>query len=151
MCMHKTPDHKRSSIRFLIVGLGNSFFGLMIIYVAIWVFGINDVPANLLGYAFGIVLSFFLNSTWSFQYKGRLLPAFVKFVLVIMFAYCANLITVIAAIHILHVNNYFAHALGVVPYALVGYLGSRILVFAPSCVDGENQSNINFGGTRKDL
>ena len=122
----------RSAVRFAIVGLCNTGFGLLIIYLSIWLLGLGDIVANVIGYACGISLSFVLNATWSFEYRGDICPAFAKFILVILAAYLSNLLAVVTAIEIFELNNYLAHAMGIVPYALVGYFGSRFVVFVAS-------------------
>ena len=52
-----------------------------------------------------------------------------KFALVTIVAYGMNLITVLVAIRLVGLNEYFAQALGIVPYTLTAYLASRYLVF----------------------
>ena len=104
--------------RFLSVGVANTFLGLSIIYAA-----------NVLGYSVGLSLSFSLNSRWTFAYCGPHLPALIKFLLVTLVAYAANLAVVLVAIHYFDANAYLSQASGVVPYTLISYLASRYLVF----------------------
>ncbi len=117
-----------SAIRFAIVGCVNTLFGLMMIYVAKWI-GVGDVCANLFGYCCGIVLSFKLNALWTFRYSGRQLPVFFSFLVVLLVAYLLNLATVLVAIRILGIDSYLSQAMGIIPYTLVSYIGSRFLVF----------------------
>jgi putative flippase GtrA len=121
------PDS--SVVRFLIVGIANTLFGLLLIYSVKWFLALGDVIANLIGYTLGLILSFTLNSRWSFRYKGNTLSAFVKFMLVILTAYLCNLLVVIIAIENFKTNSYVSQAIGIVPYTLVGYLGSRFVAF----------------------
>jgi len=117
-----------SVVRFAVVGLSNTLCGLAIIYAAKYVAGMDDVPANILGYAIGTLLSFTLNKRWTFRYRGPNARAFVRFVLVMMTAYLLNLLTVLGALK-LGVDGYVAQALGVIPYAAFGYFASRHLAF----------------------
>lgn len=118
-----------SAARFLLVGVVNTLFGLLVIYALKWFLGMGDAVANLLGYLCGLSLSFLLNSRWTFRYSGPRLPALVKFLLVIGLAYGLNLATVLGAIHVLHVDTYLAHLLGIPPYTIFSYVCSRFLVF----------------------
>lgn len=118
-----------TSIRFLIVGAINTFAGLLIIYAGKWLIGLEDIPANLMGYACGLLLSFFLNKRWSFRHAGAVLPALSRFLLVVLLAYLANLGLTLSAINYLSINSYLAHALGIAPYTILTYLGSRYFVF----------------------
>jgi len=115
--------------RFLSVGVANTFLGLSIIYAAKWLLHLGDVAANVLGYSVGLSLSFSLNSRWTFAYCGPHLPALIKFLLVTLVAYAANLAVVLVAIHYFDANAYLSQASGVVPYTLISYLASRYLVF----------------------
>ena len=132
---------EHSVVRFAVVGCGNTLFGLLLIYALIGIARVPDVPANLLGYVAGTVLSFIANSNWAFRFSGARVPAFLRFVVVLFAAYLANLLVVILAIDGFSVNHYLAHAFGVIPYALIGYLGSRYFVFLDRSAVSNSESN----------
>ena len=115
--------------RFLSVGVLNMVVGLLVIYACKWFFQANDVAANAIGYAAGLITSFTLNSRWTFNYRGPQLPALIKFLLVAALAYGMNLLTVLMLIHWAGVNGYSAQALGIPPYTLTTYLASKFIVF----------------------
>jgi len=115
--------------RFVSVGLVNTLVGLAVIYAAKGFFHVGDIAANVLGYSVGLLLSFALNSRWTFAYRGPHLSALAKFLFVALVAYAANLLTVLVAIHYFDSNGYVAQATGVVPYTLITYLASKYLVF----------------------
>ncbi len=120
-----------SALKFLVVGGANTIFGLVVIYFLKWQFDLDDIIANTIGYALGILLSFILNKRWSFQHKGATLSALIRFLLVTAIAYASNLAVVLASINMLGVNGYLAQALGIPPYTVVSYLGSRFYAFRP--------------------
>ena len=115
--------------KFSLVGLLNTFFGLFIIFLAKWA-GLDDITSNLTGYACGIILSFSLNSRWTFNYEGDRLRAFIIFVAITVLAYIANLVTVLLLINLLYINSYLAQSLGIFPYFLISYYGSKNLAFS---------------------
>jgi|SRR5688500_1207558 putative flippase GtrA len=119
-----------SLVRFLLTGAANTLLGLGIIY-ALKLAGMHDLPANLLGYTLGISISYALHASWSFEYRGSIRAALPRYILVIVLAYAANLATVSIALYWWKLNGYLAQACGIPPYVLVGYLGSRLYVFAP--------------------
>ena len=127
----KPAGHWRELARFLGVGVANTCTGLGAIYAAKWLGHWGDVPANLLGYAIGLALSFTLNSRWTFAYAGAHGPALLRFAAAAALAYAANLLTVLLALHLLGLNSYLAQALGMPPYTLVFYLLSKYFVFKP--------------------
>lgn len=124
--MNPWIDH--SAVRFAIVGLANTLVGLAIIYAAKWFLGWNDILANVTGYAGGLSLSFVFNKRWTFAHFGDTAGTFCRFLVVLLVAYVVNLMSVVAAVR-LGIDGYLAQALGIVPYALISYLGSKQLVF----------------------
>lgn len=121
-----------SLIKFLIVGIANTFTGLSIIYLTKWFFGFGDLLANLVGYSIGIALSFALNKRWTFRHTGSTWPSLARFLVVIAVAYLANLVVVLTTIEKLQLNSYLAQALGIIPYVAITYTGSRIFAFTHS-------------------
>ena len=115
--------------KFLSVGVVNTVTGLLIIYAAKWFFQLGDVPANVCGYSVGLLVSFTLNSRWTFAYEGPQLRALANFLLVTLLAYAINLLTVVVAIHFFELNSYIAQAMGVPPYTLTSFFLSKYMVF----------------------
>jgi putative flippase GtrA len=115
--------------KFLSVGVANTLLGLLVIFAAKWFFHIGDIAANAAGYSVGLIVSFSLNSRWTFAYRGPHLPALTKFLLVTLVAYGMNLLTVMVAIHFVGLNEYVSQALGVPFYTLTSYFASKYLVF----------------------
>jgi putative flippase GtrA len=122
------------AVRFVIVGMANTGIGLLCIYLAKWSMGFGDTTANLFGYLIGLAVSFVLNKTWTFAYSGAWWPAFARFLAVFAVAYLCNLATVLVAIKAFFVNSYTAHAIGVVPYTLLFYMGSRYIAFRQTAI-----------------
>ena len=118
-----------TAVRFVIVGGVNTLAGLSVIYALKWLLGVHDIAANFAGYSVGLLLSYVLNARWTFRFSGKLLAAAHRFVLTIIAAYLANLGTVSAAIYVFGMNAYAAQALGIIPYALLTYLSSKLFVF----------------------
>ena len=94
-----------------------------------WLFGLNDLTANALGYFFAFLMSYAINKRWTFRHEGANLPALFCFAVVMAVAYLGNLITLLILTN-LGFDSYLAQAAGVVPYTVIGYLGSRFLAFA---------------------
>ena len=118
-----------SAIKYLIVGLFNTIIGLGVIYLATWLLYLDEITANALGYSVGLLVSFMLNKSWTFRYSGKFGSAVWRFIIIIFIAYAANLCTVIIAIDGYNVNRYLGQALGIIPYTMIGYIGSKLYVF----------------------
>ncbi|HEY1588371.1 MAG TPA: GtrA family protein [Rhodanobacter sp.] len=120
---------RRSLFRYLLVGCVNTAVGLGLIYLCMYALGMRNAPANLIGYAVGVLVSFVLNKSWTFAHQGSYLPALGRFLLVLLVAYGANLLTVLLLADRWDFNRYVAQAAGVIPYTLIGYVGSRWFAF----------------------
>jgi glycosyltransferase involved in cell wall biosynthesis/putative flippase GtrA len=116
-------------IRYLLVGVVNMISGLSIIYLAMYYLQLEVGYANALGYAIGVLLSFMLNKKWTFKSSNHALYSLMRFILVLLVAYAANLVTVLFILDKFQVNPYIAQALGIIPYTFIGFLGSRYFVF----------------------
>jgi putative flippase GtrA len=116
-------------VRFVLVGVVNSFAGLAAIYFCKLFIGLGNVAANMIGYGFGLVVSFVLNSAWTFQYRGAVFPAVLRFVLVFLVSYGTNLVFVLLLIDHWGINSYIAQAVGILPYTVTFYVLSRTFVF----------------------
>jgi putative flippase GtrA len=121
---------QHSAVRFCLVGLVNTAVGLGLIYACKFLLGFADVPANAAGYVIGLMVSFTLNSRWTFRYDGPVWPAALRFLLTFVISYTANIATALLLIDGAGVNSYLAHAIAVVPYTTTFYLLSRFMVFA---------------------
>ena len=118
-----------SAFRYLIVGAANTLVGLLVIYFGMYVVKLSNIAANALGYGAGMILGFVLNKHWTFNHQGPVVPAIAKFMTVVAIAYAANLITVLLSADYMQLNSYLAQALGIIPYTLIGYTGSRFFAF----------------------
>lgn len=116
------------AVRYGAVGVMNTALGLAVIYTCM-ALGVGDVAANLVGYAVGFVVSYMLNSRWTFAFHGAHGPAAGRFLIVLGIAYLANLLTLLTARDAWGVGSHGAQLLGVLVYAAVGFIGSRAFAF----------------------
>jgi putative flippase GtrA len=120
---------RRQLLRFLAVGVLNTAVGLGTIFALKAVAGWPDVPANIGGYVLGLMVSFVLNRRWTFAHRGDWRGALARFLAVFGVAYTANLVAFLALRDRLGVNPYAAHALAMVVYTAIFFVGSRSIAF----------------------
>jgi putative flippase GtrA len=121
--------YRSPALRFLLVGVGNTVLGLLVIYALKWVVGWNDVPANAMGYAIGITFSFIINKRWTFRHEGAVVQSFARFLLICAIGYLANLAVLVLVVHSLGWNGYVAQLIAMGAYTLFSYCGSRYYAF----------------------
>lgn len=117
-----------SLFKFLTVGVINTLLSLLVIFGLKYFYLISDFYANFTGYIVGLICSFTLNRKWTFNHSGKLFETIVKFLLVFLVAYSANILFVLGLIK-LNFNSYFSHVLGIPVYTIIFYLGSKFVVF----------------------
>lgn len=109
-------------IKYLLVGGLNTAISAVIIFI-VQAAGANPVIANLVGYAFGVALSFALNSKFTFRTAATRHSA-LRFLVVVLISYLANLATMLAVLRLTHAP-YIAQLCGIPVYVIVGFLGNK--------------------------
>jgi putative flippase GtrA len=110
-------------------GIVNAVLGFSVIFMAL-IFGASDIAANVMGYSVGIVSSFSLNRSWTFAHKGPIPKSLLRFLMIVGFAYCCNLMVVLLTHRTFGLNVYLAQILGAAFYSSIVFLGSRYIAFA---------------------
>ena len=116
-------------VRFLLVGAVNTIVGVSCIFTSMWLFGIDYRWANALGYAIGFGLSFLLNRTWTFRYRGRWSGSLARWLIVSALAYGLNFLTVVFLHQNFGLGSYVVQVAGVFVYTVVAFLGARFFAF----------------------
>ena len=117
-------------LRFLLVGLANTGGGLLCIWGAMWLLGLNEAAANFLGYAIGLAFSYALNRAWTFTDNQAISRSLPRWLAAAMLAYLVNLAIVVGAVRHPEIDPYLAQLLGIAPYTATMFLASRYYVFS---------------------
>lgn len=123
--LHSTAPRTESFqqfVRYLLVGGLNTAISAAIIFI-VQAAGARPVIANIVGYAFGVVLSFALNSKFTFRTAATRHSA-VRFLIVMLVSYLANLATMLSVLHITGAP-YIAQLCGIPVYVVVGFIGNK--------------------------
>lgn len=120
----------RQVLRYSLTGGFNTVIGFAVI-MAFLAIGFEDVPANLAGYAVGLLISFFVNRQWTFAAATHPDAREVfKFLGSFAVAYGANLAVILIGQSIGFSGSPFLHLVGVITYSSVGFLLARNYVYA---------------------
>lgn len=118
--------------RFLTVGAFNTVLGYAVIFSAMYGLGFSPELSNAIGYAVGFAFSFVLSKVFTFRSVGKPSAELVRFLIVFLVAYSANLITLYILIHSLSFHEGFSQLLAGVIYILFSYLLNSRYVFTQS-------------------
>lgn len=119
--------------RYLVVGLLNTVWCLMLILFARAALHLPDVLASLLGYAVGVAVSFIFNRRWTFQWQGRGAAGLPRFLAALGAAWLCNMAVVWALLHA-GLAPAWAHAAGVPVYTAVSFVLCARFVFRSSAL-----------------
>ena len=134
--LRKQPFDK-TFITFLVVGVVNTLFGTIIMFVLYNAFGCSYWVSSFCDYFFGSILSYFLNKHFTFHYQDTDWRSIVKFALNIivcyLIAYSLALPLTRAALESMHwsktmVEN-IAMIVGTGLFMVINYLGQKFFAF----------------------
>ena len=129
MWWERKPDVVVRAIKFGLVGVCNTVFGLAVIFLCKAV-GVADVPANVAGYACGLILSYQLNKSWTFGDSGKMRAGLaVRFAGAFAIAYAGNLAVLMFLLNVAGLNSYLAQTMSLLAYTIVFYVLSAFFVF----------------------
>lgn len=112
--------------KYLTVGVVNTLTTLFII-MSLTAIGISLYFANFIGYAFGVALSFYLNSRFTFNQSPSLKRA-ILFLGVVFICYLMNLLIIYISIQ-LGFGDYISQVFGMISYTFVGFVLNKIYTF----------------------
>lgn len=127
-------------LKYLMVGAINTVAGFAVIVLCLETLNFRPVAANAIGFAFGLVISFLLNRSFSFRSSVPIGTGLAKFAAVAAGGYLLNLAALLAGEKILHLGTYPSQILAVSTYVLVVFFASRRLVFYDSTSNSGAQS-----------
>lgn len=116
-------------LKYGLVGVINSIVGYSIIITCQLLLNFSPVLSNLVGYVFGILISFTLNSRFTFQSQRNSGIVLFRYILVFAFSYLCNLVTLVVSIEIYSVPSLLAQIPSLLVFFLVSFLLNKYLVF----------------------
>ncbi|WP_160111819.1 GtrA family protein [Paraburkholderia piptadeniae] len=122
---------RHSSVRYALVGVSNSAVRFAVIWLTLRGFGLDDVAANVSGYAVGFLWSFALNRAWTFRHHGPAGSGLLRYAVLCLLAYGANLLIVAWLGGQLGHGKLIVQICGVLTYTVFAYAGSRLYAFPP--------------------
>ncbi len=115
--------------RFLLVGFANTALGYAVIFACMYFVGLSPELSNATGYTVGLLASYFLNRHFTFRSARRRSTEFVRFVLVFLTAYTANLIVLIVLVRGWEIHAALSQVIAGVVYIETAYLLNKRYVF----------------------
>jgi len=115
-------------LRFITVGILNTFLNYLIFYLAHGILNIFYILASVIGFLVAFINSFFLNANWTFS-KETNFKTLSKFFTVNTVSLSVNIISLTFFVEILSYSPQMGQLLGISFSLIVNYIGNRIWVF----------------------
>jgi putative flippase GtrA len=116
-------------IKFLVVGALNTLLGYAVIFACMYLLGLSALLSNVIGYAFGLVLSYVLNRKVTFQSTSKSKAEVFRFLLVFLIAYFANFFVLLMLINVWKFHEGGSQLVAGVVYVLFSFVLNKYYVF----------------------
>jgi putative flippase GtrA len=121
--------HFRQMGRYALTGGLNTVVGFSVI-IGLLSLGLGDIAANALGFCIGLLISFFVNRSWTFRQRSKPTRSeFGLFMLSFLMAYMVNFLIILSGSAAGYGGSWSLHLLGVCAYTGSFYLLSKHLVY----------------------
>lgn len=122
--MHALRIMNNQLVRFCIVGFVNTVTTMLIIFILMHI-GFSLYISNGLGYICGIVISFLMNSKFTFLVRLKL-TRFIKFLVTVAISYAFNVLTIKYTIDFLSFNEYLSQFSGMAIYTISCFIINKL-------------------------
>jgi putative flippase GtrA len=116
-------------LRFAAVGVLNTAVGYTVIFACMYLLDMGPVSSNVIGYAFGLVVSYALNRTFTFRSAAGKKREITRFMLIFIVAYLANIGVLVLLTEHADVHKGWAQLAAGVVYTGLFFLLSKYYVF----------------------
>ena len=122
---------QRQFIRFAVVGIISNTLLYLAYLLLTFSMGLEPKFAMTVVYISGVILTFIVNRSWSFQHSGVAHTAFVRYVLAYVIGYFVNLGVLWLAVDELRLPHQSVQAVAILFVAVCMFLLHKYWVFAP--------------------
>lgn len=119
-------------IRYGLVGLLGTILHFASVIALVELAGLDPVIGSALGFILVLVISYFLNRTWTFRAKGQRAGRFLIYTTVSLIGLALNSGIMYVAVYLLEWNYLYGQSLVVVVVPVVNYILNRTWTFPES-------------------
>lgn len=116
-------------IKFSFVGVINTIITLLTIWIFVNIFSSSQYTANIAGYAFGVLNSYFFNKNWTFSNKSKVSVTLVKFVVVFGVSYLIQLGILYLLINYTFIQSFICQILSMIFYTIINFTLNKKVTF----------------------
>ena len=115
--------------RFGIVGVIRTILGIIIIFVPYYLWGVNYVLCNIIGYSIGLITGFILHKKWAFKSQGNWNKEVVPYLVTFGVGYLINMILLLFSAEKLELNKNISQVIAICGFTTANYWGNKFWTF----------------------
>lgn len=115
--------------RFVTVGAVNTILGYCVIFACMYLADMSPESSNVSGYTVGLIGSYVLNRTYTFESKQKRRREIIRFLTVFALAYASNFVVLLILIHSLGLHEGASQILAGVVYVVASFIMNKYYVF----------------------
>jgi len=116
-------------LKFSFVGVLNTIITLLTIWVFVSIFSTSHYMANVVGYVFGVLNSYFLNKIWTFSHKSKTGVTFIKFIGVFGFTYLIQFSVLSLLLNFSKIDPFVCQILAMITYTFLNFVINKKFTF----------------------
>lgn len=116
---------------FVLVGIFNTGFGYLVIFLMMYFVGLGALTSNALGYLAGVIFSYSLNRVFTFKSVQKKSTEFLSYMFFFLFSYGLNFICLYLLINFTNLHAVISQLLAGVVYIVCSFLLQKFFVFRP--------------------
>jgi len=126
-------------VRYAVIGVSTSLVSYLLYLTITWA-GVGHKLTMTLLYAFGVLLSFFLNRRWTFDYSGEMGGAMIRHWTAYGFGYILNFLALLILVDVFEFPHQIIQGIMILALAAMLFLLQRYWVFRPRHLGTDRQT-----------
>jgi len=116
-------------IKFLFVGLLNTSIAYCVFHIFFNFFNFHYNSSATIGYFIGILNSYIWNKYWTFKSKKTIKAELTKFIIVYLFSYTLNIVTLTVFVEIINIIPEIGEIVGIGFATVISFFGMKYYSF----------------------
>ncbi|MBO2944778.1 GtrA family protein [Paenibacillus sp. F411] len=116
-------------IQYGIVGAIGTLVHTVILAACVEYLNLSPVLSTVIGFVFSLVISYKLNSIWTFKNRGEGVNRFLKYTITCSYGLLVNILIMYMMVNVLHYSYMLGQLIAVMVVPIINYSLSRYWVF----------------------
>ncbi len=126
--MSRWKNNTQLIVRYIGSGVLNTLVGFLTIFVFM-AFGVSPYVSNIMGYAVGLALGYFLNRSFVFRSDGNIAKEGVRYAIAFLVSFLLNFLALRFCLTVLEITAAASQFIAAAAYTIAMYIISRRFVF----------------------